>query len=285
MWKAIIINFALALSAFAAPPPGYKLVFHGTFQGQDGKAVLPISEFGPLQNYVLGNELWYPIFIDHTPDSRDFGYAAFSPKIASQGYGEMTWAPFQASPPCGSWYGGCIATVDSSATGFTVSPPFYATAFMSLPTGRDVWPAFWMTTVNRILPRPQTTNSAEIDVIEMYGSAPYTQEIGTAVRDPNGNNIATTHDFASNPGALNQYGQWYSVWVNTDTIHFYVESGTWNDGAAGDIHEVFSAPFQPDMQQPWYLLIDYAMQDRSFTGEGYSLPTSMWVKRLDVYTP
>jgi hypothetical protein len=276
-------------SVTAAPPAGYKLAFQSNFHGRGGNADgwLPISEYGPLPNpYVLGAELWYPEFIAHTPDGRDFGYAAYTPAIASQGWGRMTWAPqFYAN----QWHGILLSTVDNQIHGFSVSPPFYATVLMSLPTGRDVWPAFWMTTCNRILPRPQTTNSAEIDVIEMYGNAPYTQEIHTATRDPNGNNLTSSADFAYNPGALNQYGQFYSVWVENGseagTIHFYVESATWDAKPAGDIHEVFHCPFQADMQQPWYLMIDYAMQDRSWTGQPYTFPTSMWVQQFNVWKP
>jgi len=143
-----------------------------------------------------------------------------------------------------------------------------------------------MTTANRILPRPQTTNSAEIDVIEMYGNAPNEQEIHVNTRDPNGNNLTSSSDFAWNAGALNPYGQFYSVWVNTDVIHFYVESATWDGQPAGDIHEVFNCPFVANgMQQPWYLMIDYATQDRSFTGQPYTLPTSMWVAGFQIFTP
>lgn len=271
-------------SASAAPPSGYNLKFNGNFHGRGGNADgwLPISEWGPLPSYQLGNELWRPQFIDHTPDGRDFGYDAYTPSVASQGYGKMTWTPYVSS---NQWQGILLSTVDNQLNGFSVSPPFYATVFMSLPTGRDVWPAFWMTTCNRVLPRPQTTNSAEIDVIEMYGNAPYTQEIHTAVRDSNGNQFGGSSDFAYNPGALNQYGEFYSVWVNTDTIHFYVESATWDGNPAGDIHEVFNCPFLPAMNQPWYLMIDYAMQDRSWTGQPYTSPTSMWVKGFQIFTP
>jgi hypothetical protein len=290
--RIFILALVIPIMAFAAPPAGYNLVFNGNFKGHGGNADgwLPISEWGPLQTYVLGNELWYPEFIDHTPDGRDFGYATFSPSIASQGYGKMTWTPYNTQPDYkGTWYGGLLSTVDTNAHGFQVTPPFYATVLMSLPaSGRDVWPAFWMTTVNRILPRPQTTNSAEIDVIEMYGNAPYTQEIHTAVRDPNGNQLGGAADFAYNPGALSQYGQFYSVWVDSanGVIRFFVESATWDGKPAGDYHEVFSCAYLPDgMNQPWYLLVDYAMQDRSWTGKPYTLPSSMAVWQFQCYKP
>lgn len=275
---------AFVLQAHGTPPAGYNLRFNGNFKGRGGSADgwLPISEWGPLpQPYVLGNELWYPEFIDHTPDGRDFGYATYTPAIAHQGYGKMTWSPYYSS----RWYGGLLSTVDNQIHGYSVSPPFYATCFMSLPTGRDVWPAFWMTTCNRILPRPQTTHSAEIDVIEMYGNAPYTQEIHATTRDQYGNDLTSSADFAYNPGALNQYGQFYSVWVNTDTVHFYVEGATWDGKPSGDIHEVFNCPFQHDMQQPWYVMVDYAMQDRSWTGQAYTPPTSMWVQSFQIFSP
>jgi hypothetical protein len=284
MIRILFLFFALAVCAAAAPPAGYKLAFQSNFHGYGGNADgwLPISEWGPLQPYSLGQELWSPEFIDHTPDGRDFGYAAFTPTTASQGWGKMTWSPYYSN---NQWHGGLLSTVDGQAHGFSVAPPFYATVLMTLPTGRDVWPAFWMTTVNRILPRPQTTNSAEIDVIEMYGNAPNTDEIHTAVRDSGGNQFGGSSAFVSNPGALNQYGQFYSVWVNTDTIHFYVESATWDQKPAGDIREIFNCPFLPDMQQPWYLMIDYAMQDRSWTGQAYTQPTSMWVALFNIWKP
>jgi len=284
--QSVLLALFLSLSTcLAAPPTGYVLAFNGNFQGKGGNSGgwLPISEWGPLQSYKLGEELWTPEFIDHTPDGRDFGYAHFTPSTASQGYGRMTWKPFQSS---GQWQDGLLSTVDTHANGFSVSPPFYATVRMSLPAhGRDVWPAFWMTTLNRILPRPQTTNSAEIDVIEAYGNAIHTQEIHTAVRDRYGNQFGGSSAFIANPGALSPYGEFYSVWVNTDLVRFYVESATWDGKPAGDIREIFSCPFLPAMNQPWYLMIDYAMQDRSWTGQPYSLPSPMSVWELKCYVP
>jgi hypothetical protein len=272
-------------SAFASPPSGYKLAFNGNFKGKGGNAGgwLPISEWGPLATYKLGNELWNPEFIDHTPDGRDFGYAQYRPAVASQAYGKMKWTPYLTGT---QWFGILLSTVDNQAHGFSISPPFYATVRMSLPSkGRDVWPAFWMTTLNRILPRPQITHSAEIDVIEMYGSAPYTQEIHTAVRDRYGDQLGGSAAFIANPGALSPYGEFYSVWVNTNLIHFYVESATWDGKPAGDYREIFNCPFLPDMLQPWYLMIDYAMQDRSWTGQPYTTPSAMSVWQFSVYTP
>jgi hypothetical protein len=281
---------ACALSAVAAPPKGYTLRFNGNFHGYGhghggtGNGWLPISEWGPLPTYILGNELWYPEFISHTPDGRDFGYAVYSPDVASQGYGKMTFKPYKDSN--GTWHGILLSTLDRSAVGYQVTPPFYAVCLMTLPTsGRDVWPAFWMNTTNRILPRPQTTNSAEIDVIEMYGNAPHTQEIHTAVRDRYGNQLAGSSAFIYNANALSQYGLYYSVWCDGTSIHFYVESATWDMKPSGDIREVFTCPFFPDMQQPWYVMVDYAMQDRSWTGQAYTLPNSMWVGLFQVYTP
>jgi hypothetical protein len=281
--KQLFCYLWLCVGALAAPPSGYKLVFNDNFQGKGGSANgwLPISEWGPLATYQLGAELWNPEFIDHTPDGRDFGYAHFTVATASQGYGRMTWTPFQSS---GVWQGGLLSTVDGKTNGFSVTPPFYAVVRMSLPAhGRDVWPAFWLTTLNRILPRPQTTNSAEIDVIEAYGNAIHTQEIHTAVRTPTGVQFGGSAAFVANSGALNQYGQFYSVWVATDLIRFYVESATWDGRPAGDLHEVFSCPFLTDMAQPWYLMVDYALVDRSFTGQAYSLPSSMSVWEFQVW--
>jgi len=119
----IILGSACAI-AQAAPPPGYNLSFKGNFKGKGGQGDgwLPILEWGPLPNpYILGNEMWYPEFIDHTPDGRDFGYAAYTPATASQGYGRMTWTPYQSS---GQWYGGFLCTVDNQIHGYSVSPPF-----------------------------------------------------------------------------------------------------------------------------------------------------------------
>lgn len=295
--KRLLILIVLAIrlgtdhNVQAAPPSGYRLVFNGNYHGKggNGDGWLPISEYGPLQAYKLGEELWSPEFIDHTPDGRDFGYSAFTPSAARQGYGKMTITPYLTGTlQTGKWHTSLLSTVDTQTHGFSVTPPFYATVRMSLPAqGRDVWPSFWMTTLNRILPRPQTTDSAEIDVIEMYGNAPHTWEIHTAVRDKYGDQLGGSAAFIANPGALSPYGEFYSVWADSNNlvIRFYVESATWDGKPAGDYREVFSCPFLPKMLQPWYLMVDYAMQDRSFTGQSYTIPSAMSVWKFDVYTP
>ena len=158
---------------------------------------------------------------------------------------------------------------------------------MSLPTsGRDVWPAFWMTTLNRLKPN-QATNAAEIDVIEMYGSAPYVQEIHSAVRTPDNIQFGGKSAFIGNPNAFSPYGNFYSVWVDPSggLLHFYRESGTWDGQPAGDLQEIFTCPFLPDMQQEWYFLADYALNDRSWTGQPWTTPSDMWVKGFWVWTP
>lgn len=286
----IALNLGLSNSV-AAPPVGYSLRYNINFAGQGGTANgwLPILEWGPLAPYTLGTEAWSPVAIAHLPDHRDFGYALFGLSASWQGYGRLNWSPWNSNATyTGQWHGGCLATVDPNGNGFSVTPPFYATCFMTLPAkGRDVWPSFWMTTINR-LQSNQSTNSGEIDVIEMYGNAPYTQEIHVNTRDHWGNDLTSSPNFAYNPGALNPYGQFYSVWVdsNNGVIRFYVESGTWDGKPAGDIHEVFSCAYVPDgMNQPWYLLVDYAMQDRSWTGQPWTVPTPMWVKSLQCWKP
>jgi hypothetical protein len=280
-------------NALAGAPAGYKLAFQANFRGYGGFANgwLPISEWGPLPPYVLGNELWAPEFISHCPDHRDNSLSTFSVTTASQGLTErMTWTPYQDSS--GHWFTGALATVDPSGNGFHVAPPFYATVYMSLPTGRDVWPAFWMTTLNR-LQSNQTTNSAEIDVIEAYGASSgnpnyiYTQEIHTAVRTPNGTQFGGSAGFIYNPNALSPYGNFYSVWVDPagGLVHFFRESGTWNGQPAGDIQEIFACPFLADMQQDFYFLCDYALNDRSWTGQPWTAPSEMWVKGFWVWKP
>ena len=83
----------IASECDAAPPTGYNLVFQSNFNGRGGNADgwLPLTEWGPLPNYVLGNELWNPEFIDHYPDHRDNSDGIFSTTTASQAYGRMIY--------------------------------------------------------------------------------------------------------------------------------------------------------------------------------------------------
>ncbi len=286
----VIFLAAVCVSAQAAPPSGYHLRFNGNFKGRggNGDGWLPLSEWGPLPNYVLGNELWYPCFIDHCPDHRDFGHNFFSSTTASQAYGRMTWKPYHGT---GGWYTGILATVDPNGSGFHVKPPFFVITYMSMPLGSWAWTSSWGTTMNR-LQSNQSTNSAEIDWPERWNSEPnrpmpsLISEFHANTRTPSGSNITNAPAFIYDPGMASQNGEFYSLLVDpVSGVHAYLESATWDGKPAGDFREVFSCPFATDMQQDWYFLVDYALDDRTWTGQGWTDPTSMWVKQFQIFSP
>ncbi len=276
--------------ASAGPPSGYKLVFQSNFNGRGGNSGgwLPLSEWGPLQNYTLGSELWNPEFIDHYPDRRDNSHSTFSSTTASQGYGKMTWTPYHAN---NAWYTGAIATVDPNGTGFHTRPPFFVVTYMSMPLGSWAWTSSWGTTMNRLQPN-QSTNSAEIDWPERWNSEPnrpmpsLISEFHANTRTPSGADITSSPAFIYDPGMASQYGEFYSLLVDPVTgVHAYLESATWDGHPAGDFREVFHCPFQAAMNQDWYFLVDYALDDRTWTGQGWTDPKPMWVKAFNIWKP
>ena len=277
--RVVILSLCAVFLASAQPPPGYRLLFQSNFMGKGGNADgwLPISNWGPLPQYYLGSEVWNPEFISHTPYDGDFGYARFDPSVAWQGWGQMFVSPYVKN---GVWYGGMVASVDTTndatanpPNGFYKAAPAYWEASLQLPRGRDAWPAFWLDDLQACNRYNKYENEVEIDIGEWYGNNIDRQEISIHLKDKYGNGLPAPHT-AVQLSALADRPHVYGCWILPDLTHFYV------DGV-----EIWNTPTLPEMLHPLFVMVDYALQDRSFTGVSYSPPQTMSVQWIRCYAP
>ncbi len=106
-------------------------------------------------------------WIAHTPWNGDFGAASFSDP--ADGFPFTVAGASCASKPrkMRRVFGGGTAVSDQSAGRRFFTKVRLFRSPMKLPPGKGVWPAFWLIGLDR------SAFTAEIDVLEYYGRAPY----------------------------------------------------------------------------------------------------------------
>lgn len=145
-----------------------------------------------------------------------------------------------------------------------------------IPTGRGLWPAFWLLPVDQSWP-------PEIDVFEVLGDDPavsyssiHTTDAAWAATEPGSYNGNTTTDKVTAAAPLSNAFHRYAVDWTASTITFYL------DGMM-----VRSRSTPDDMHKPFYLVVDLAIGDTgSWPGPpdaSTRFPASLAVRAIKVW--
>jgi beta-glucanase (GH16 family) len=155
---ALVLSVIL-FSGFSPPPgppippldlSGYRVTFADEFND------LSVSAWGP-------NTRW----IAHTPWNGDFGDAAFAdpqpgfPFTVENGILRIEARKNER----GQWQSGLLAGHDLKGNGFAQQFGYFEMR-AKLPSGKGVWPAFWLMGTER------SRYAVEVDVLEFYGHDP-----------------------------------------------------------------------------------------------------------------
>ncbi|MGB9876307.1 MAG: glycoside hydrolase family 16 protein [bacterium] len=143
---------------------GYELVFNEDFNGP-----LDVSAWGPGTRWIA-----------HTPWHGDFGDAAFAdptpdfPFTIKDGVLRIEARKDEefakTDPWKRPWRSGLLCSNDPKGQGFSLQYGYFEMR-AKLPTGKGVWPAFWLvSSYDRTNPDAGKDGAIEIDVIEYYGS-------------------------------------------------------------------------------------------------------------------
>ncbi|MBX4910542.1 MULTISPECIES: glycoside hydrolase family 16 protein [Rhizobium] len=203
-------------------------------------------------------------WIAHTPWNGDFGDARFTdpapdfPFANDQGILKIEARKGED----GTWRSGLLSAVNPKGEGFSQQFGYFE-ARMKLPPGKGVWPAFWLIGLDR------SKYTAEIDVLEYYGRAPYEFSMGFHIwrqahggENSNGGYWKTVQD-----GILNSEYHTYGVDIQADKTTFYLDRQyLWSF----DTPKEFHMPFYPlvnlalgsgwpidETPNPSILLVDY----------------------------
>ncbi|MBY3116962.1 glycoside hydrolase family 16 protein [Rhizobium laguerreae] len=203
-------------------------------------------------------------WIAHTPWNGDFGDARFTdpapgfPFTTDQGI--LTIEARKEAD--GTWRSGLLSSVNPKGEGFSQQFGYFE-ARMKLPSGKGVWPAFWLIGLDR------SKYTAEIDVLEYYGRAPYEFSMGFHIwrQSQGGQNSTGGYWQKVQDGILNSEYHTYGVDIQADKTSFYFDRKfIWSF----DTPKEFHMPFYPlvnlalgsgwpidETPNPSILLVDY----------------------------
>jgi len=255
--KAFGLLIILGLGALPGQPSvaqeplninAYQLTFEESFDSLD------VSAWGEKSSR----------WIAHTPWNGDFGDARFTdpapgfPFTTDQGILKIE-ARKEAD---GTWRSGLLSSVNPKGEGFSQQFGYFE-ARMRLPPGKGVWPAFWLIGLDR------SKYTAEIDVLEYYGRAPYEFSMGFHIwrQSQGGQNSTGGYWKTVEDGILNSEYHTYGVDIQADKTTFYLDRQyLWSF----DTPEEFHMPFYPlvnlalgsgwpidETPNPSILLVDY----------------------------
>ncbi|MBY3240462.1 glycoside hydrolase family 16 protein [Rhizobium laguerreae] len=255
--KALGLLIVLGLGALPGQPSvaqeplniaAYQLTFEESFDSLD------VSAWGERSSR----------WIAHTPWNGDFGDARFTdpapgfPFTTDQGILKIE-ARKEAD---GTWRSGLLSSVNPKGEGFSQQFGYFE-ARMKLPPGKGVWPAFWLIGLDR------SKYTAEIDVLEYYGRAPYEFSMGFHIwrQSQGGQNSTGGYWQKVQDGILNSEYHTYGVDIQADKTSFYFDRKfIWSF----DTPKEFHMPFYPlvnlalgsgwpidETPNPSILLVDY----------------------------
>lgn len=259
--KGLGLLVVLALGALPGQPSvaqeplninAYQLTFEENFDSLD------VSTWGE------NGSRW----IAHTPWNGDFGDARFTdpapgfPFTTDQGILKIE----ARKGADGTWRSGLLSSVNPKGEGFSQQFGYFE-ARMKLPPGKGVWPAFWLIGLDR------TKYTAEIDVLEYYGRAPYEFSMGFHIwRQSQGGENTTGGNWKNVPeGSLNSEYHTYGVDIQPDKTSFYL-----------DRQFIWSFDTPKEFQMPFYPLVNLAL------GSGWPIdetpnPSILLVDYIHVY--
>ena len=236
--------------AHAAPPAGYTLVFSDEF-----KEPLSCSNWGPGTKWIA-----------NTPYNGNFGVAAFGywPNRLYTNNGVLVMMDYFDTSK-NRWLGCLLSSMDTKANGFAQALGYWECA-IRWHGELDTWPGFWLASANGIL--PHANNTAEIDILEAYGSQPSVAHQVLHVWNGSGGQVyASGHVQSWN---LTNFTHVYGCLVNKDFIHYYIDG-----------YEIWTVPTPPEATLPLYCMIDFAMYSTS----GAISPSFMYVDYVRCYAP
>ncbi|MDV4181738.1 glycoside hydrolase family 16 protein [Rhizobium brockwellii] len=259
--KGLGLLVVLAMGALPGQPSvaqeplninGYQLTFEENFDSLD------VSTWGE------NGSRW----IAHTPWNGDFGDARFTdpapgfPFTTDQGILKIE----ARKGADGTWRSGLLSSVNPKGEGFSQQFGYFE-ARMKLPPGKGVWPAFWLIGLDR------TKYTAEIDVLEYYGRAPYEFSMGFHIwRQSQGGENTTGGNWKTVPeGSLNNEYHTYGVDIQADKTSFYL-----------DRQFIWSFDTPKEFHMPFYPLVNLAL------GSGWPIdetpnPSILLVDYIHVY--
>ncbi|MGO7903082.1 glycoside hydrolase family 16 protein [Rhizobium leguminosarum] len=259
--KALGLLIVLGLGALPGQPSvaqeplninAYQLTFEESFDSLD------VSAWGERSSR----------WIAHTPWNGDFGDARFTdpapgfPFTTDQGILKIE-ARKEAD---GTWRSGLLSSVNPKGEGFSQQFGYFE-ARMKLPPGKGVWPAFWLIGLDR------SKYTAEIDVLEYYGRAPYEFSMGFHIwrQSQGGQNSTGGHWQKVQDSILNSEYHTYGVDIQADKTSFYF-----------DRQFIWSFDTPKEFHMPFYPLVNLAL------GSGWPIdetpnPSILLVDYIHVY--
>lgn len=248
----------------------------GTLPGQPSVAQEPINmnayrltfaeNFDSLDVSAWGEKS--SRWIAHTPWNGDFGDARFTdpapgfPFTTDQGILKIE----ARKETDGTWRSGLLSSVNPRGEGFSQQFGYFE-ARMKLPPGKGVWPAFWLIGVDR------SKYTAEIDVLEYYGRAPYEFSMGFHIwrQSQGGRNSTGGYWNKVQDGILNSDYHTYGVDIQPDKTSFYF-----------DRQFIWSFDTPKEFHMPFYPLVNLAL------GSGWPIdetpnPSVLLVDYIHVY--
>ena len=209
-------------------------------------------------------------WIAHTPWNGDFGNDVFDDPGPGSAFSLSPegLAITAARDATGKWHGGLICSTDRDGPGAHGFAQQYGYFEMTakLPDGPGVWPAFWLVGTDK------HGGSAEIDVMEFYGNAPYEYHI-TEHYWVNGRDTLGAWHVVTVPGHLltTQYNK-FGVAITPQNLVFYFNG-----------REVWRTPAPPEYHQPMYLLADLAIGG-GWPYDKLTSPRVMNIRAIRAYT-
>lgn len=183
-------------------------------------------------------------WITHTPWNGDFGDARFHdpwdgfPFTTKDGILQIE----ARKGADGVWRSGLLASTNPKGQGFSQAFGYFEVR-MKLPKGNGVWPAFWLIGLDR------SKFTAEIDVIEYYGRAPYRFQSGYHVWRPEGQqNISDGFTTTVEQDSLSDDFHTYGVEIQPKTTVFYF-----------DRKPIWSFDTPPEFHMPFFPLVNLAL--------------------------
>jgi hypothetical protein len=222
----------------AVPPQGWKLIFDDEFDslrllGEKAGVWEPHYSWGGRTN-TENRELEY--YIDPRPGRDAPAIAALKPFVAEGGVLSIRASeipPGDRGLAAGFAYGSGLLTTYRTFS-FTYG---YAEMRAKIPSGRGLWPAFWLLTLHTWPP--------EIDVMEVLGHDPGRLFVTAHYKDM-GRHKLTQRQRA---------GEDLSLEYHTYAVNWGPEMISWFlDG-----NEIASIPTPADLHQPMFLLVNLAV--------------------------
>jgi beta-glucanase (GH16 family) len=166
------------------------------------------------------------------------------------------------------WESGLLSSIDRDYEGFAQQFGYFE-ARMKLPSGRGVWPAFWLLGKNR----NKDDFTAEIDILEFHGARPGSFESHTHVWnwDPSKEH---QHQSKTQPvavGTLSKEFNTFGALITPDATAFYFNRS-----------EIARFPTPHEFHQPMWLLLNLAL-DPEADKTALKMPQRMHIDYVRVY--